>query len=191
MVGCHGYHGWLPWLSAPVVHLTIPSILTINTFGCHGNGSSSSEDPVTTTLITIATSASSPQVLKDLPRVEGRPGASLPPLDFEALSQELGARDGTPPSPEDLLSAALYPKVYAEFRDFTSNFGPVSCLGTRLFLEGPTIAEEFEVELERGKTLHIKALALGDLNAAGQREVFFELNGQLRSILVRDTQAMK
>ncbi|XP_010725122.2 pyruvate carboxylase, mitochondrial-like, partial [Meleagris gallopavo] len=142
-------------------------------------------------LITIATSASSLQVLKDLPRVEGRPGASLPPLDFEALSQELGARDGTPPSSEDLLSAALYPKVYAEFRDFTSNFGPVSCLGTRLFLEGPTIAEEFEVELERGKTLHIKALALGDLNAAGQREVFFELNGQLRSILVRDTQALK
>ncbi|KAF1572767.1 UNVERIFIED_CONTAM: Pyruvate carboxylase, mitochondrial, partial [Eudyptes pachyrhynchus] len=131
------------------------------------------------------------RVLKDLPRVEGRPGASLPPLDFEALGRELGARHGAPPGPEDLLSAALYPKVYDDFRTFASTFGPVSCLGTRLFLEGPTIAEEFEVELERGKTLHIKALALGDLNAAGQREVFFELNGQLRSILVRDTQAMK
>ncbi|CAN8177749.1 unnamed protein product [Coccothraustes coccothraustes] len=93
--------------------------------------------------------------------------------------------------PRELLSAALYPKVYEEFRAFSSTFGPVACLGTRLFLEGPTIAEEFEVELERGKTLHIKALALGDLNAAGQREVFFELNGQLRSILVRDTQALK
>ncbi|XP_064258314.1 LOW QUALITY PROTEIN: pyruvate carboxylase, mitochondrial [Passer domesticus] len=131
------------------------------------------------------------RVLKELPRVEGRPGASLPPLDFEALSRELGARHGAPPSPEELLSAALYPKVYDEFRTFSSTFGPVACLGTRLFLEGPTIAEEFEVELERGKTLHIKALALGDLNAAGQREVFFELNGQLRSILVRDTQALK
>uniref|UniRef100_A0A8C3JBC5 Carboxylase conserved domain-containing protein n=1 Tax=Calidris pygmaea TaxID=425635 RepID=A0A8C3JBC5_9CHAR len=85
------------------------------------------------------------RVLKDLPRVEGRPGASLPPLDFEALGKELGARHGAPPAPEDLLSAALYPKVYDEFRTFTSTFGPVSCLGTRLFLEGPTIAEEFEV----------------------------------------------
>ncbi|XP_008302407.1 pyruvate carboxylase, mitochondrial-like, partial [Stegastes partitus] len=47
------------------------------------------------------------------------------------------------------------------------------------------------VELERGKILHIKALALGDLNKAGQREVFFELNGQLRSVLVKDTVAMK
>lgn len=27
--------------------------------------------------------------------------------------------------------------------------------------------------------------------APGQRQVFFELNGQLRSILVKDTQAMK
>ncbi|XP_064359217.1 pyruvate carboxylase, mitochondrial [Dromaius novaehollandiae] len=131
------------------------------------------------------------RVLKDLPRVEGRPGASLPPLDFEALGRELAGRHGTPPGPEELLSAAMYPRVYEDFRDFTATFGPVHCLGTRLFLEGPNIAEEFEVELERGKTLHIKALALGDLDAAGQREVFFELNGQLRSILVRDTRAMK
>uniref|UniRef100_H2LKX2 pyruvate carboxylase n=1 Tax=Oryzias latipes TaxID=8090 RepID=H2LKX2_ORYLA len=48
-----------------------------------------------------------------------------------------------------------------------------------------------KVELERGKTLHIKALALGDLNKNGQREVFFEMNGQLRSVLVKDTVAMK
>uniref|UniRef100_A0A8C5I947 Carboxylase conserved domain-containing protein n=1 Tax=Junco hyemalis TaxID=40217 RepID=A0A8C5I947_JUNHY len=85
------------------------------------------------------------KVLKDLPRVEGRPGASLPPLDFEALGRELGARLGAPPSPEELLSAALYPKVFEEFHSFRSTFGPVACLGTRLFLEGPTVAEEFEV----------------------------------------------
>ncbi|XP_043542598.1 pyruvate carboxylase, mitochondrial-like, partial [Chiloscyllium plagiosum] len=89
------------------------------------------------------------------------------------------------------MSAAMYPKVFDDFKDFTAQFGPVECLNTRLFLEGPKIAEVFQVELERGKTLHIKALALGDLNMAGQREVFFEMNGQLRSVLVKDTQAMK
>uniref|UniRef100_A0A8K9XDN3 pyruvate carboxylase n=1 Tax=Oncorhynchus mykiss TaxID=8022 RepID=A0A8K9XDN3_ONCMY len=47
------------------------------------------------------------------------------------------------------------------------------------------------VEIERGKTLHIKALAVGDLNKTGQRGVFFELNGQLRSVLVKDNVAMK
>ncbi|XP_072840101.2 pyruvate carboxylase, mitochondrial isoform X1 [Pogona vitticeps] len=130
------------------------------------------------------------KVLKDLPRIEGRPGASLPPLDFEKLEKELCEKHEEI-TPEDVLSAAMYPKVFHEFKDFTATFGPVECLNTRLFLEGPKIAEEFEVELERGKTLHIKALALGDLNRAGQREVFFELNGQLRSILVKDTKAMK
>ncbi|XP_054848412.1 pyruvate carboxylase, mitochondrial isoform X2 [Eublepharis macularius] len=131
------------------------------------------------------------KVLKDLPRVEGRPGASLPPLDFQKLEQELCEKHEEEITTEDVLSAAMYPKVFDEFKDFTANFGPVECLNTRLFLEGPKIAEEFEVELERGKTLHIKALALGDLNRAGQREVFFELNGQLRSILVKDTKAIK
>ncbi|XP_066466329.1 pyruvate carboxylase, mitochondrial isoform X2 [Tiliqua scincoides] len=132
------------------------------------------------------------KVLKDLPRIEGRPGASLPPMDFVKLEKELCQKHQEEEiTTEDVLSAAMYPKVFDEFKDFTANFGPVECLNTRLFLEGPKIAEEFEVELERGKTLHIKALALGDINRAGQREVFFELNGQLRSILVKDTKAMK
>uniref|UniRef100_A0A674NP74 Pyruvate carboxylase n=1 Tax=Takifugu rubripes TaxID=31033 RepID=A0A674NP74_TAKRU len=131
------------------------------------------------------------KVLKSLPRIEGRPGASLPPLDFKALEEQLRAAHDDDITPEDVMSAAMYPKVFQEFKEFTSNFGPVDCLSTRLFLDGPKIAEEFEVELERGKTLHIKALALGDLNKAGQREVFFELNGQLRSVLVKDTVAMK
>ncbi|XP_044799679.1 pyruvate carboxylase, mitochondrial isoform X1 [Bubalus bubalis] len=131
------------------------------------------------------------KVLKDLPRVEGRPGASLPPLDLQALEKELTERHGEEVTPEDVLSAAMYPDVFAHFKDFTATFGPLDSLNTRLFLQGPKIAEEFEVELERGKTLHIKALAISDLNRAGQRQVFFELNGQLRSILVKDSQAMK
>jgi len=47
------------------------------------------------------------------------------------------------------------------------------------------------VELEKGKILHIKMLAVGDLTKTGEREVFFELNGQPRSILVKDKEAMK
>uniref|UniRef100_A0A9J8AAD0 Pyruvate carboxylase n=1 Tax=Cyprinus carpio carpio TaxID=630221 RepID=A0A9J8AAD0_CYPCA len=131
------------------------------------------------------------KVLKSLPRIEGRPGASLPPMDFEALESDLRMAHGDEITPEDVMSAAMYPKVFQEFKEFTSKFGPVDCLNTRLFLDGPKIADEFQVELERGKTLHIKALALGDLNKSGQREVFFELNGQLRSVLVKDTAAMK
>ncbi|KAJ8008496.1 hypothetical protein DPEC_G00105480 [Dallia pectoralis] len=131
------------------------------------------------------------KVLKSLPRIEGRPGATLPPLDFHALEAGLRSSHGNDITTEDVMSAAMYPKVFEEYKEFSKNFGPVECLSTRLFLEGPKIAEEFEVELERGKTLNIKALAVGNLNKSGQRGVFFELNGQLRSVLVKDNMAMK
>lgn len=45
----------------------------------------------------------------------------------------------------------------------------------------------FKVNIEKGKTLHIKTLAVSEeKNSAGEREVFFELNGQLRSVFIRD-----
>lgn len=68
-------------------------------------------------------------------------------MDFTALEKQLKAAHGDDITPEDVMSAAMYPKVFQEFKEFTSNFGPVDCLNTRLFLDGPKIAEEFEVPL--------------------------------------------
>ena len=50
---------------------------------------------------------------------------------------------------------------------------------------------QHQVDIDRGKTLHIKTMAVGDLTKLGEREVFFELNGQLRSLLIKDNEAMK
>ncbi|CAH8429652.1 unnamed protein product [Heterobilharzia americana] len=91
----------------------------------------------------------------------------------------------------DLLSAALYPKVFNEFEEFRNIYGPVDRLPTRIFFVGPKIAEEFPVDLETGKMLHIKTLAVGELTKSGEREVFFEMNGQLRSIIITDKEATK
>lgn len=84
-------------------------------------------------------------MLKNLPRVEGRPGASLSPLNLQELEKDLIERHGEEVTPEDVLSAAMYPDVFAQFKDFTATFGPLDSLNTRLFLQGPKIAEEFEV----------------------------------------------
>jgi len=127
-------------------------------------------------------------VLKDLPRIDDRPGASMEPLDFAALEAKLKKKLGVEKISEtDVMSAALYPKVAEDFFQNRAKWGPVDKLSTRHFLTGPKIAEEFEVTIEQGKTLHFKTLAQSDdLNANGEREVFFELNGQLRSVYVRD-----
>lgn len=84
-------------------------------------------------------------MLKSLPRVEGRPGASLPAMDFKTMEKQLRDTHDDDITPEDVMSAAMYPKVFQEFKEFTTTFGPVDCLNTRLFLDGPKIAEEFEV----------------------------------------------
>uniref|UniRef100_A0A1I7WEP9 RNA-binding protein n=1 Tax=Heterorhabditis bacteriophora TaxID=37862 RepID=A0A1I7WEP9_HETBA len=51
--------------------------------------------------------------------------------------------------------------------------------------------DEVDVEIENGKTLAIQLLAEGKLNSKGEREVFFDLNGQMRSIFVQDKEASK
>lgn len=130
-------------------------------------------------------------VLKDMPRVEGRPGENLPPLDFKQLKQEIQAIDPKA-TDKDVMSAALYPQVTKDFLNFRSEYGPVDKLETRIFLTGPKVGEEFEVTIDKGKTLGIKTLAMAeDLTASGDKEVFFELNGQLRSVFIRDKEATK
>jgi len=131
------------------------------------------------------------KILKDAPTLSGRPGASMPPLDLVAYKAELKEMYGDHISDKDVISSALYPKVFADFEERRQLFGPVDKLDTKTFLIGPEIAQELSVEIERGKTLSIKTLACGDLNKLGEREVFFELNGQLRSVLVKDNEAMK
>ncbi|GIY61775.1 pyruvate carboxylase, mitochondrial [Caerostris extrusa] len=127
------------------------------------------------------------RILKGLDRIEGRPGASLPALDFAKLKSDLEDKHGMAVSDLDVMSAAMYPKVCDDFLQFRNTYGPVDCLNTRIFLTGPKVAEEFEVNIEKGKTLHIKTLAVSEgKNSAGEREVFFELNGQLRSVFIRD-----
>ncbi|XP_015913705.1 pyruvate carboxylase, mitochondrial [Parasteatoda tepidariorum] len=127
------------------------------------------------------------KILKGMTRIEGRPGEILPPLEFDKLKAELEDKHGMAVSELDVMSSAMYPKVCDDYIAFRNTYGPVDCLSTRIFLVGPKVAEEFEVNIEKGKTLHIKTLAVSEKkNSAGEKEVFFELNGQLRSVLIRD-----
>lgn len=131
------------------------------------------------------------KILKGIPKINGRPGATMEPFDFDKLREELKEKFGFNVHEADIMSAALYPKVLTDYLEFRAKYGPVECLATKLFFVGPRMAQECEVEIERGKTLHIKTLAVGDIGDDGRREVFFELNGQLRSVRIMDEKAMK
>ena len=84
------------------------------------------------------------QILKDMPRVQGRPGESLKPFDFKSLEAELKEQFSTVRD-VDVISAALYPSVTKDYLEFHEKYGPVTALDTKLFLVGPGVAQEFEV----------------------------------------------
>ncbi|KAI0215761.1 Pyruvate carboxylase, mitochondrial [Lamellibrachia satsuma] len=131
------------------------------------------------------------KILKGAPKMEGRPGASMPPLDFKALKADLQEQHGMRITDRDVLSSAMYPKVFDDFCEFEKQYGPVDKLDTRTYFIGPDIAQELTIALEKGKMLNIKPLATSQLNDAGEREVFFEVNGQLRSVYVKDKTALE
>jgi pyruvate carboxylase len=125
-------------------------------------------------------------ILKNNPEVTQRPGETLPPVDFENIGIQLRSKIGRDASMKEIVTSALYPKVFDEYVSHLKTFGDVSLLPTPVFFYGPAVGEEFSVDIEPGKRLIIKFLTIGDARANGTRTVFFELNGQPREIEVVD-----
>ena len=128
-------------------------------------------------------------VMKGRPTVSDRYGEHLPPHDFDAAKERLGKRLDRVPDEARLLSDALYPEVFSDYVEHQDVFGDASILPTRAFLYGLQVGEEVSVDIEPGKTLIVKLVAVGGLTPDGHRMVYFELNGQPREVVVRDLSA--
>ncbi len=126
------------------------------------------------------------RILRGQKPVQGRPGAKLPAADFKALAAELQTKLGRAPKRQEILSYLMFSKVFSEFVSHQEKFSDVSVLPTNVFFYGQEPGQEVAIEIERGKTLIVKFLTVGDPHPDGRRTVFFELNGQPRSINVRD-----
>ncbi|MCZ0754232.1 pyruvate carboxylase [Anoxybacillus sp. J5B_2022] len=125
-------------------------------------------------------------ILKGREPITVRPGELLEPVDFDKLKEELFHKLDRQVTDFDALAYALYPKVFLEYTETVEKFGDISVLDTPTFLYGMRLGEEIEVEIEKGKTLIVKLVAIGQPQADGTRIVYFELNGQPREIVIRD-----
>ncbi|KAL5320724.1 hypothetical protein ACEPPN_011534 [Leptodophora sp. 'Broadleaf-Isolate-01'] len=122
-------------------------------------------------------------------KLDKRPGLTLEPLDLAKIKKDIYTKYGSV-TECDVASYAMYPKVFEDYRTFIQKYGDLSVLPTRYFLSRPEIGEEFHVELEKGKVLILKLLAVGPLSdTTGQREVFYEMNGEVRQVTVDDNNA--
>ncbi len=93
---------------------------------------------------------------------------------------------GSQATDQHAVTHILYPKVYEEFIENVKKYGDLSILPTPEFFFGPEISQELNVDIEPGKRLIIRFLAVGQAKTDGTRTVFFELNGQPRDIEVVD-----
>ena len=76
----------------------------------------------------------------------------------------------------------MYPKVFEDFMDHRKAYSDTSILSTELFFYGPLSDKEYSLAIDKGKSLIVRYLAKGEPNANGSSSVFFELNGQPRTI---------
>ncbi|MGY6549568.1 MAG: pyruvate carboxylase [Roseinatronobacter sp.] len=125
------------------------------------------------------------KVLKGEQPIIDRPGKHLQPTDLEAVREKLMADlDGLAIDDEDLNGYLMYPKVFMDYAARHQVYGPVRTLPTRTFFYGMEPGEEISAEIDPGKTLEIRMITVGETTDDGDVKVFFELNGQPRTIRV-------
>lgn len=114
----------------------------------------------------------------------------MPPVDIEAVRAQASKDLNVPPlDDEDLNGYLMYPKVFSDYVARHKTYGPVRTLPTRTFFYGMEAGDEISVELDPGKTLEIRLQAVGETTEEGDARVFFELNGQPRTIRVPNRSA--
>jgi pyruvate carboxylase len=126
------------------------------------------------------------KVLQGGAALSERPGAHLPPVDLEAERARISDRLPRPVTDEDLASYLMYPRVWLDYARERVQYGDPSILPTPVFFYGMQPGDEISVDLERGKTLIVRYVAMSEPHEDGTRTVFFELNGQPRSVRVPD-----
>ncbi|EJO7176321.1 pyruvate carboxylase [Staphylococcus pseudintermedius] len=125
-------------------------------------------------------------ILKGQQPLTARPGEYLAPIDFEALREELQEKQQAQVTEQDLISYALYPKVYEQYMQTYEMFGNVSKLDTPTFFFGMRNNEKIQIEIDKGKILIVELKTITEPDENGVRTVFFDMNGQARRIQVKD-----
>ncbi|MCE4956899.1 pyruvate carboxylase [Macrococcoides caseolyticum] len=125
-------------------------------------------------------------VLKDAESIIVRPGELLEPVDFDAIRVTLEEKQQKTVTEQDIISYALYPKVYEQYIATSEKFANVSLLDTPTFFYGMRKNERVEINIDEGKTLIVKLISVGHVHEDGHRWVYFDFNGMSRKVYVKD-----
>ena len=125
------------------------------------------------------------KVLRGEKPMQGRAGDHLPDVDLEAKRAEAEHAVGRHITDTDLASYLMYPKVFKDYAEHRREFSDVSLLPTSPFFYGLLDREEIAIDIDKGKTLVVRQTGRSDtVDEEGKIKVFFELNGQPRTVRV-------
>ena len=124
------------------------------------------------------------RILRGAPAFTERPGANLPPVNLDEIKKEVGDRISKSITNEELMSYLMYPDVFIQYAEHRKKYDDVSVIPTDVFFYGLPMNEEVAIDIEEGKTLIFKLVAISPVNAEGDCTVFFELNGQPREVVI-------
>jgi pyruvate carboxylase len=105
---------------------------------------------------------------------------------MDEVRAELKGKIKATPTDNDVMSYLMYPREFVEFDAHRRAHGDTSTFPSDVFFIGMKPSQEIQLEIEPGKTLIIKFLAVGEPDLEGGRPVFFELNGVPRQVRVQD-----
>ncbi len=130
------------------------------------------------------------KILKGETAFTDRPGKHAAPVDIEETrAKVIKELEGKAIDDEDLNGYLMYPKVFLDYMGRHRTYGPVRVLPTQTFFYGMEQGDQISAEIDPGKTLEIRLIAVGETQDDGEVRVFFELNGQPRTIRVPDRKA--
>ena len=126
-------------------------------------------------------------VLKDQKPIEGRAGELLEPADFDKMGQELMEKfNFDHVNIRNILSYALYPKVYDDYCTHLQHYNDVSRLDSHVYFYGLKKGEETVLRIGEGKAIIIKYIDMTEPNEEGYRTLTFEINGIMREVTILD-----
>ena len=125
-------------------------------------------------------------VLKKEKPYKTKPNAKLPKLNLKKAFEKFKKDHEGFDEYTDFLSSMLYPKVFEEFYHHWLSYGDVSKIPTKAFFFGVERGEEITVSIAVGKNIYIEYLSTSEPNEEGNRYVTFRINGDARSVSVKD-----
>ena len=125
-------------------------------------------------------------ILKDKEPITCRPGELLPPEDFEVIKKHLIEDLEIEGNEQDLLSYALYPKVFEDYVTASKNGDTFRYMGSDIFFHGLREGETCEVKIAEGKILVISLISASNTDEEGYRYVTFEVNGTRSAVRIKD-----